>query len=123
MCSNIICWFYVHDIFYFIFKVDCIKVRSQTRGRRFRAVEERSRKNISPFDMDSILVNLSILDKSNNEISELSRKGALSAGAESKQSWSFDTKSISGEYTFSIEINANEDQIETYYFNNLGLKP
>lgn len=79
-------------------------------------------KNISSFDMDSILVNYAIIDKSNNELITSERKAALKASQSIESNYSFNTRDISGDHIFSVEINPNQDQIETYYFNNLGLK-
>jgi len=78
--------------------------------------------NISSLDMDSLLVKYSILDVNNNSEDSFSRKGPLLKNGVQELSFEKNTSDMSGDYTFIVETNPNDDQIERFHFNNLGIK-
>lgn len=79
-------------------------------------------KNLSTIDMDSILVKYSIVDANNAEIVKYSRSKALQAKSVNNESFELNTDELSGDFLFNVEINANAEQREGYYFNNFGVQ-
>ncbi|MEZ4907360.1 MAG: C25 family cysteine peptidase [Saprospiraceae bacterium] len=78
--------------------------------------------NSSQIDMDSLLVKYKIKKEDNEEIVVLKRYKPLLAGSSYEISFEYPTDEIAGENEFSVEINANKEQEEMYYFNNYGIK-
>ncbi len=87
-------------------------------------------KNISEFDMDSLLVNYWIEDGQRNRIPiDYPRQGPLLAGAELIDTVTFDTRNLRGSNALWIEVNPIDrstgipDQPEQTHFNNLMRVP
>jgi len=77
--------------------------------------------NISEYDMDSILVNYSLLTSSNSLVSLPSiRLSRLPADSSLIVPINIPTLGYSGTNTLLIDINPNNDQPEQYHFNNIG---
>ncbi len=78
--------------------------------------------NISSSDMDSLLVKYTILDVNNNSEDFVVRNNPLIKNTNQELSFERNTSDMSGDYTFIVEINPNDDQPEQYHFNNLGIR-
>jgi peptidase C25-like protein len=78
--------------------------------------------NISSYDMDSLLVKLSVLDQTNNEIMQIKRYEPLGIDGIINTHFSIDTKNLSDIQQLVMEVNPDEDQPERYHFNNFALK-
>ena len=81
--------------------------------------------NISDWDMDSLLVNFSVIDQNNiSHVIPYERRDSLLSGERQIHSISFDTRDFpAGHNQLFIEVNPNNDQPEQYHFNNIGLVP
>ncbi|MFT4525067.1 MAG: hypothetical protein ACI85F_001219 [Bacteroidia bacterium] len=86
-------------------------------------------RNISEFDMDSLLVHYWVIDENNNRVEiDYARQDSLLAGAELLDTvYYVPSSSTRGINTFWVEVNpvpvgqtAGYDQLEQYHFNNLG---
>ncbi len=76
-------------------------------------------KNISPYDMDSLLISFTVLDKHNNfHFLDYPRQGKLSKDSVLIASITFPTVGFSGINSLLIDVNPNNDQLEQYHFNN-----
>ena len=90
------------------------------RGETFKmsiAVE-----NITPRDMDSLLVLFEIQDESNKIISYPKRYAPLKAGTVINASVEAETNNLRGPQKIRITANPDEDQPESVFFNNIGEK-
>lgn len=77
--------------------------------------------NISEYNMDSILVNYSLITSSNRLVSLPSvRLSRLPADSSLIVPINIPTLGYSGTNTLLIDINPNNDQPEQYHFNNIG---
>ncbi len=80
--------------------------------------------NISDYDMDSLLVNYWIMDQGRNiHMIDYPRSGPHPAGDVLIDTIVFDTKDFSGQNSLWIDVNPNNDQLEQYHFNNVGVVP
>jgi len=77
--------------------------------------------NITETDMDSLLVKYTIVDASNNEITEYKKAAPLKGGSSVDIDYEYQTADLNGLHQFRVEINPEEDQREQYDFNNLGI--
>jgi hypothetical protein len=76
-------------------------------------------KNISPFDMDSLLISFTILDQNNNlHFLPYPRQAKLISDSVLITSLTFPTLGFSGLNNLLIDVNPNNDQLEQYHFNN-----
>ena len=73
--------------------------------------------NISPVDMDSMLVKFELI----GDPPVYKRLDSLRSGDTLHASVSFSTLNKQGNHQLLIEINPNNDQPEKYFFNNLGV--
>jgi hypothetical protein len=81
-------------------------------------------KNISRYDMDSLLISFSVLDRNNNvQVLPFARQKPLLADSVIIASLSFSTFGMAGLNNLLIEVNPNNDQLEQYHFNNLAQIP
>lgn len=81
-------------------------------------------KNISIYDMDSLLISFSVLDRNNNvQVLPYARQKPLLADSVIIASLSFSTFGMAGLNNLLIEVNPNNDQLEQYHFNNLAQIP
>ncbi len=78
--------------------------------------------NISDYNMDSLLVRLSVFDGANNEILQLQRYEPLAKDEIINTNFVVETKNLSDIQQLVMEVNPNEDQPELYHFNNFALK-
>ena len=80
-------------------------------------------KNVSPIAFDSMLVNLSIIDKNNvTHAVTLPKKKPLISGDTLTVNYQVDTKSYPGLNTIHLDVNPNNNQPEQYHFNNFLYK-
>jgi hypothetical protein len=76
-------------------------------------------KNISPYDMDSLLILFTILDKNNNlHFLTYPRQKELLSDSVIIANLTFPTFGFSGLNSLLIDVNPNKDQLEQYHFNN-----
>ena len=81
-------------------------------------------KNISRYDMDSLLISFSVLDRNNNiHIIPYSRQKPLLADSIIIAKINIPTFGLGGLNSLLIEVNPNNDQLEQYHFNNLAQIP
>ena len=78
--------------------------------------------NSSQIDMDSLLVKFKIKKENNQEIVFLKRYQPLKAGSSFEIEYEYPSNELAGINEFSVEINADKEQEEMYYFNNYGIK-
>jgi hypothetical protein len=80
--------------------------------------------NISPYDMDSLLVHYWVIDE-NRQMHPISypRQRPHPAGDILTDTIVIPTKGITGNNSLWIEVNPNNDQLEQYHFNNVGQVP
>jgi hypothetical protein len=77
--------------------------------------------NLSEVDMDSVLVDIHLLDNKNRMTSiPYARLAPLEAGRQAVMRLDLPTISLLGRYTLLINVNPNQDQPEQYAFNNIG---
>ncbi|MCB0402523.1 MAG: hypothetical protein KDD41_10600 [Flavobacteriales bacterium] len=81
-------------------------------------------KNISKFDMDSLLISFAVLDK-NNQTNYLpyARQKPLLSDSVLIAKITFSTSSFPGLNTLLVDVNPNNDQLEKYHFNNVAQIP
>jgi hypothetical protein len=77
--------------------------------------------NVTPYDMDSILVSFKVTDAANNIILKNKRFPPLPGNGEIIGNFSLDTRLLSGKQSMIIQINPEEDQPESNFTNNTGL--
>ena len=76
-------------------------------------------KNISDYDMDSLLVHFTLLDKNRNSHTiSVQRLKPLLADSVIICSVQFSSEGYPGLNTLIMEVNPNNDQLEQYHFNN-----
>jgi len=78
--------------------------------------------NNTLIDMDSLLVRFKIKKQNNEEIIVDKKYGKLLGNKDYYIDFDYPTKELEGVNEFSVEVNPNRDQIEKYYFNNIGIK-
>lgn len=78
--------------------------------------------NISSSDMDSLLVNFTLLNSANVPIVEEQRLAPLPKESRLTASYRKNTIDLQGRYQFSFEINPDKDQAEQHEFNNFAIK-
>jgi len=79
--------------------------------------------NITLSDMDSLLIEVSIIQKRNNETTTHQKRIApLTKGDTQIANFTIDSKNLSGLQQFIFEINPEEDQPELYKFNNFAVR-
>lgn len=78
-------------------------------------------KNISTYDMDSLLVKFELLNKySNLSLLGMPRYNKVLADSVLIISYQFSTFGFPGLNALLIDVNPNNDQLEQYHFNNVG---
>ncbi len=77
--------------------------------------------NVSQTDMDSLLVNYTIVDINNKETKISKRIGPLLANTSLELTFDHPTDKLLGVNQFRVEINPEKDQIEEFDFNNIGV--
>lgn len=81
-------------------------------------------KNISKYDMDSLLISFSVLDRNNNLIQlPYARQKPLLSDSVIIADLNFSTIGMRGLNYLLIEVNPDNDQLEQYHFNNLAQIP
>lgn len=81
-------------------------------------------KNISKYDMDSLLISFAVLDKNNQtHIIPYPRQEPLLADSVMNASITFSTVGFPGINSLLIDVNPNNDQLEKYHFNNVAQIP
>ncbi|MFZ4543067.1 MAG: C25 family cysteine peptidase [Saprospiraceae bacterium] len=78
-------------------------------------------RNISDYKMDSLLIMYKIKSENNTAFTRYQRVKPLLANDSLNTSFSFDTKTISGNQELSIRINPRNDQAEFDTTNNFGV--
>lgn len=78
--------------------------------------------NISNEDMDSLLMNYTVIDAENNQIVKTERLQPLSAGGLILGKLNLDTRDLLGDNQLIIEANPNDDQPELHHYNNIGVR-
>lgn len=76
--------------------------------------------NVSDYDMDSLLVQYSFTDITNNEIVVQERVAPLLSNDTLQLRLKYDTQNLIGLQTLRVEINPDEEQTERTYINNVG---
>ena len=77
--------------------------------------------NITNTDMDSLLVQYTIVDDQNNVVNRSERLAPLKAMETVDIDFEFDTNGLSGLHQFRVEINPGMEQPEQFQFNNIGI--
>jgi hypothetical protein len=78
-------------------------------------------KNISRYDMDSLLIAFSVLDQNNGmQVLSYPRQGPLLSDSVLIATIQFSTLGMAGLNSLLVEVNPNNDQLEKYHFNNLA---
>ncbi len=81
-------------------------------------------KNISRYDMDSLLISFAVIDKSNNiHFLPYPRQKPLLADSVLIASFTFSSYGYGGLNSLLIDVNPNNDQLEKYHFNNIAQIP
>ncbi len=81
-------------------------------------------KNISRYDMDSLLISFVVLDKNNNlQFLPYPRQKPLLSDSVLIASITFSTFGMGGINSLLIDVNPNNDQLEKYHFNNVAQIP
>lgn len=83
---------------------------------------EHTVKNISNYDLDSLLIKYDIINEDNEIITTTQRIEPLASGASKSVKYNYNTRDIVGDQILAIELNPDNDQVEAYTFNNVGLK-
>jgi hypothetical protein len=79
-------------------------------------------KNISSYDLDSLLIKYEIVNTENQSIVKTQRIAPLASGMSEAVTFNYNTTDISGNQILAVELNPDNDQVEAYTFNNVGLK-
>jgi len=77
-------------------------------------------RNLSEYNMDSLLVRYVLTDEANNLLSRSFRVGPLPGKDTLVVSFNIDTRNLSGRQKLTLEINPDNDQPELYHPNNFG---
>lgn len=78
-------------------------------------------KNISRYDMDSLLISFAVLDKNNiTQFLPYDRQKPLLSDSVIIATITFSTTGLGGLNIFLIDVNPNNDQLEQYHFNNVA---
>jgi len=77
--------------------------------------------NISEQAMDSVLVKLSVIDQSNNQLVQSKRYPPLGVDETINAMFDFDTETISNSQQIVFEVNPDDDQPELHRFNNFAI--
>jgi hypothetical protein len=81
-------------------------------------------KNISRYDMDSLLISFAVLDKGNTiHYLPFPRQKPLLADSIIIATLTFSTNGYPGLNSLLIDVNPNNDQLEQYHFNNIAQIP
>jgi len=81
-------------------------------------------KNISRYDMDSLLISFAVLDKSNNiQFLPYARQKPLLSDSVLIATLTFSTIGMAGLNSLLIDVNPGYDQLEKYHFNNVAQIP
>ncbi|MBL4594354.1 MAG: hypothetical protein JKX68_11150 [Flavobacteriales bacterium] len=81
-------------------------------------------KNISRYDMDSLLISFVVLDKNNNlQFLPYARQKPLLSDSVLIATLTFSTVGMGGLNSLLIDVNPNNDQLEQYHFNNVAQIP
>jgi hypothetical protein len=92
---------------------------SQGQIRRFTVAIE----NLTKIPMDSMLVSYRLIDSKNTPyLLGTQRYRPLASHDTLIANFNVNTRNYSGAYTFEVEANPENDQLEQYHPNNLGLK-
>lgn len=78
--------------------------------------------NHTAQDMDSLLVRFKIKKQNNQEIITLKRYQPLKSGTEYFIEFEYPSSELQGINEFTVEINADKEQREKFYFNNIGIR-
>lgn len=78
--------------------------------------------NLTQTDMDSLLVEYTIVDENNKEYVINVREAELLAGSSVELNFEYPTDNLLGINQFRVEINPGKDQPEKYDFNNIGVQ-
>ncbi len=80
--------------------------------------------NISNYDMDSLLIKYYVMDQARNvHPIAYPRQRPHPSGDVLIDTVKFNTRGFTGNNTFWIDVNPNNDQLEQYHFNNIGVLP
>ncbi|MBC6996580.1 C25 family cysteine peptidase [Neolewinella lacunae] len=74
--------------------------------------------NVSPTPLDSLLVELSVLDVSNNERTFQARRAPLPGNGRGEVSFNLPTTNENGQLRWQVVLNPRQDQPEDIVFNN-----
>jgi hypothetical protein len=74
--------------------------------------------NVNEYVTDSVLVQLTVTDESNKEISQLQKIAPLSIDSSKIVNFSLNTDALSGTYRTAFEVNPRNAQPEVFTFNN-----
>ncbi|PCI94307.1 MAG: hypothetical protein COB15_14505 [Flavobacteriales bacterium] len=81
-------------------------------------------KNISPYNMDSLLISFAVMDKYNNiQFLPYDRQKPLLSDSVIMATITFSTVGIAGLNSLLVDVNPNNDQLEQYHFNNVAQIP
>jgi hypothetical protein len=81
-------------------------------------------KNISRYDMDSLLISFAVMDKNNGmHFLPYQRQKPLLADSIFIATINFSTLGLPGLNSLLIDVNPNNDQLEKYHFNNVAQIP
>lgn len=81
-------------------------------------------KNISRYDMDSLLISFAVLDKNNQtHYLPFSRQKPLLADSVLIAKLTFSSYGYPGLNSLLVDVNPNNDQLEKYHFNNVAQIP
>jgi len=77
--------------------------------------------NITQTDMDSVLVKYSVINTTNQPVDSYIRHAELAASSTIALDFIFDTSDLGpGDYSFVVEVNPDDDQVEQYHYNNFA---
>ncbi|MEM9846712.1 MAG: C25 family cysteine peptidase, partial [Bacteroidota bacterium] len=93
---------------------------SLQRGQQLQL--ELSLANPTNIAMDSILMKYTILDEKNNELVYQKRNAPIAGQSRISTRFDLDTEPLNGDYKLLIEANPEQEQVEQYEFNNIGVK-
>jgi hypothetical protein len=74
--------------------------------------------NVSRTGMDSLLVDLQLIDQNNQTVVRQLRRPPLAQGATGEVDFSVPTDDFSGPYQVQLRLNPDQDQVEKILFNN-----
>ncbi len=98
-------------------------VFKDTMGQGETKMVEIALENLTDIDMDSVLINYSLLDSKNNPYSLQSIRNKPLKGLDTIHAKiNFNSSDFAGNYLFAIDANPNNDQLEQFHPNNVGYK-